>query len=60
MLKLIVQTCEVLRDRKGVTSIEYGVVAAALIVAVTAAINVLNTDLTAAFNTLGNAIKTGF
>ena len=60
MLKLIAQTCEVLRDRKGVTSIEYGVVAAALIVAVTAAINVLNTDLSAAFTTLGTAIKTGF
>jgi len=60
MLKLIIMTSEVLRDRKGVTSIEYGVVAAALIVAVTAAINVLNTDLSSAFNTLGSAIKSSF
>ena len=60
MLNLIIMTSEVLRDRKGVTSIEYGVVAAALIVAVTAAINVLNTDLSSAFNTLGSAIKSSF
>ena len=49
-----------LNDRRGVTSLEYGVVAAALIAAVTAGMAVLSTDLSAAFTSLGNAIKSAF
>ena len=47
-------------DRKGVTSLEYGVVAAALIAAVTAGMTVLATDLGLAFASLGATITTAF
>ncbi len=49
-----------MRDRRGVTSLEYGVVAAALIVAVTAGMTLLSSGLSDAFTALGNAIKTAF
>lgn len=47
-------------DRKGVTSLEYGVVAAALIAAVSAGMLVLAGDLRTAFESLGTAITTAF
>ena len=47
-------------DRKGVTSLEYGVVAAALIAAVTAGMATLSTSLTDAFIALGAAITKAF
>ena len=60
MMKAFVKVSAVMGDRKGVTSLEYGVVAAALIAAVTAGMSVLSADLTDAFTTLGNSIKTAF
>jgi Flp pilus assembly pilin Flp len=61
MTNLILSTIgAVMRDRRGVTSLEYGVIAAALIAAVTAAMTILSGDLSDAFTTLGNAIKTAF
>lgn len=49
-----------LRDRRGVTSLEYGVVAAALIVAVTAGMTLLSGGLSEAFTTLAASIKAAF
>ena len=49
-----------MRDRRGVTSLEYGVVAAALIVAVTAGMTLLSTGLSEAFTALATAIKNAF
>lgn len=60
MTKAFVKVSAVMGDRKGVTSLEYGVVAAALIAAVTAGMSVLSTDLSAAFGTLGTSIKSAF
>lgn len=60
MVKAFVKVSAAMGDRKGVTSLEYGVVAAALIAAVTAGMSVLGGDLTDAFTTLGNAVKTAF
>jgi Flp pilus assembly pilin Flp len=61
MTNLILSTIgAVMRDRRGVTSLEYGVIAAALIAAVTAAMTILSGDLQVAFGTLGSAIETAF
>ena len=60
MTKAFVKVSAAMGDRKGVTSLEYGVVAAALIAAVTAGMGVLSTNLADAFTTLGAAIKGAF
>ncbi len=49
-----------LRDRTGISSIEYGVLAAAVIAALVVAMGTFSTDLEAAYTTLGTAIKTAF
>jgi Flp pilus assembly pilin Flp len=49
-----------LRDRAGVSSIEYGVLAIGIIAALTAAMKAFNGDLATAFTTLGTAINTAF
>jgi len=49
-----------LRDRGGVSSIEYGVLAIGIIAAVTAAMTAFSGDLAAAYTTLGAAIKAAF
>jgi Flp pilus assembly pilin Flp len=46
-----------LGDRKGVTSLEYGVFAALLIAALTAAFTAFQTDLADAFAALGDPIS---
>ncbi|MCX7384619.1 MAG: Flp family type IVb pilin [Alphaproteobacteria bacterium] len=60
MTKAFVKVSVAMGDRKGVTSLEYGVVAAALIAAVTAGMSVLSSNLEAAFTTLGLAIRSAF
>jgi pilus assembly protein Flp/PilA len=42
-----------LRSKRGVTAIEYGLIAALIAVAIIAAISVLGVDLTATFNMIG-------
>ncbi len=44
-----------LNDRAGISSLEYGVLAAAVIAALTVAMSSFSTDLETAFTTLGTA-----
>lgn len=46
----------VLADRKGVTALEYGVIAGGIVVAVGAAATLLGPQIAAAFATLGAAL----
>ncbi|WP_372491009.1 Flp family type IVb pilin [Falsiroseomonas oryziterrae] len=43
-------------DRKGVTAVEYGVIAALIIVVCIAAISLVGTNLNVAFSTIGSSI----
>ena len=45
------------RDRRGVTTIEYAILAVGIISAVVLATGVLSTDLTDAFTTIGDQLK---
>jgi Flp pilus assembly pilin Flp len=47
-----------LRDRAGVASIEYGILAVLIIAAVTTAVGVFSTSLTTAFTSLGGLLTT--
>jgi len=49
-----------LRDRSGVSSIEYGVLAVGIIAAVTAAMTAFSTSLSTAFTDLANLIIAAF
>ena len=49
-----------LRDRSGVSSIEYGVLAVGIIAAVSAAMLAFLPDLSTAYDSLGAAIKAAF
>ena len=49
-----------LRDRSGVSSIEYGILAVGIIAAVTAAMVAFSSVLTTAFTDLGTLIETAF
>ena len=49
-----------LRDRTGVSSIEYGILAVGIIAAVTAAMTVFSTVLSTAFLDLGSLIENAF
>ena len=49
-----------LRDRAGVSSIEYGILAVGIIAVFTAAMTVFNTVLSDAFTSLGTLIKDAF
>ncbi len=61
MLKSAIQLLRAsLRDRAGVSSIEYGVLAVGIIAAVTAAMAVFLTVLSTAYTTLGAAIEAAF
>ncbi len=43
-------------DRKGVTAVEYGVIAALIIVVCIVAITTVGTNLQSTFNTVGNSL----
>jgi Flp pilus assembly pilin Flp len=61
MLTMAVQLLRAtLSNRAGVSSIEYGVLAIGIIAAITAAMVAFKTDLTTAFDDLGNAIAAAF
>ena len=61
MTKFLLKTVgAVMRDRKGVTSLEYGVVAAAIIIAVTAGMGLLSNGLSTAFTSLAAQITNAF
>ena len=45
-----------LRDEKGATAIEYGLIAGLIAVVIIAAVTLLGTDLQALFNTMAGAI----
>jgi Flp pilus assembly pilin Flp len=49
-----------LRDRAGVSSIEYGILAVGIIAALTAALSTFSTDLSTAFSNLGALISSAF
>jgi pilus assembly protein Flp/PilA len=52
-LKLIIA----LQDRKGVSALEYGILAATIIGVVAAAVATLGTDLSSLFSTIGSKIS---
>ncbi len=45
------------RDEKGVTAIEYGLIAAGISVAIIAAVNTLGVNLNTTFTTVSTALK---
>ncbi len=64
MLKFVVATenriRSALQDRKGVTALEYGVVASVIIAALATAFTVFTDGLSVAFKALGAQISGGF
>ncbi len=54
MLKSFLAT--LVRDEKGATAIEYGLIAALIAVVIIGALTTLGTDLTAKFNTIAAAL----
>jgi pilus assembly protein Flp/PilA len=47
-----------LRSRKGISALEYGILAAVLVGAISAAAGLLSTDISSAFSTIGGKITT--
>jgi pilus assembly protein Flp/PilA len=45
------------KDKKGVTAVEYGVIAALIIVVCIVAITTIGTNLNTAFSTIGSAVS---
>jgi pilus assembly protein Flp/PilA len=45
------------RDQKGVTAMEYGVIGAAIFLAIVAILGTMGTNLTAKFSAIANALK---
>jgi pilus assembly protein Flp/PilA len=45
-----------INDRKGVTALEYGVIAAAIIVAIATVVGTLGTTLSTTFTNISNAV----
>lgn len=64
MLKFVVaaeqRTRAALQDRKGVTALEYGVVASVIIATLVAAFTLFTTGLSDAFTALAGKISSGF
>jgi pilus assembly protein Flp/PilA len=57
MLEVIRNTLEVLKqDRRGVTALEYGLIAAGIVVAISAVVLGLGTKLNTMFTSVGTAI----
>jgi Flp pilus assembly pilin Flp len=56
LLHSFVLVLRLMTDRKGVTALEYGVLTAAIIVAVTMILGSLSTTLSTAFATIANAL----
>ena len=48
---------KMLKDNKGATAIEYGLIAAGIAVAIITAVNLVGTNLTAKFNAIATALK---
>jgi pilus assembly protein Flp/PilA len=46
------------RDEKGVTALEYGLIAALIAVVIITAVSFLGTSVSKTFSTIGNAINT--
>ncbi len=51
-LKRVLKSALALRSKRGVTAIEYGLIAALIAVAIIAAVTLLGTDLTATFDAI--------
>ncbi|HEX6840055.1 MAG TPA: Flp family type IVb pilin [Stellaceae bacterium] len=47
---------KLLSDREGATAIEYGLIAALISVVIIAAVTIVGTQLSAVFNSIGNAL----
>ena len=58
MLALIQHVARFARDKKGVTAIEYGLIAGLIGVAIIGAVTVVGTDLVALFTTVGTNLNT--
>ena len=54
MRKLLIRFC---KDEKGATSIEYGLIAAGISVAVIAVVNTLGTNLNTTFSSISSQLK---
>jgi Flp pilus assembly pilin Flp len=64
MIKLLVSTenriKSALQDRKGVTALEYGIVASVIIAALAGAFTLFTNGLSTAFTALAGSISSGF
>ena len=58
MLQIVTSTLKhVLQDRRGISAMEYTVLAVGVVAAVATAATVLGADISTAFNTIGNYMK---
>ena len=58
MLQFFNKMLELKHDKKGVTALEYGLIAALIAVAVITAVSTLGNNITATFNTVATKIGT--
>jgi pilus assembly protein Flp/PilA len=58
MLSLIIQAKQLIADRKGVTAIEYGLIAGAIAVAIIGAVVLLGSDINTLFTSVGTKLGT--
>ena len=56
LLQHFVLVRQLINDRKGVTALEYGVIAAAIIVAIATVVGTLGTTLSTTFTNISNAV----
>lgn len=56
MLEFVKIWLELKTDRRAVTALEYGLIAAAIVVAISTAVITLGSDLNAKFTSIGNAL----
>lgn len=56
MTKLVAKTRSLIADRKGVTALEYGLIAALIAVVIIAAVTTLGTSLSTTFSTIASAL----
>jgi pilus assembly protein Flp/PilA len=57
MLELLVKTQSLLRDRKGATAIEYGLIAAGIAIAIVGVLATVGTDLSGLFDKVSGNLK---
>ncbi|HYD69885.1 Flp family type IVb pilin [Azospirillum sp.] len=57
MTKFLVKAESLLRDRRGATAIEYGLIAAGIAIAIVTVLSTVGTDLNTMFTNVSNGLK---